>query len=149
MQVSCWEFALDEEGEDGQDETTVRPWNHSDAVNPSDGMFVVRARFVLADGTPMTGYLTPPTDPEDGNLGTLQPIIITDAGQVLFWCGMISPSPESLEQSYSRLGKSTPEHVCPIAFEADVAIVGGPIRGEVPGFVVLEDYRTGRARTVR
>jgi hypothetical protein len=50
------EFASDEEG---QDEATVRPFDVSGALDRSDGMFVVRARFTLADGTQMLGY--PPT----------------------------------------------------------------------------------------
>ena len=51
-----WEFALDEEGEDGQDEATVRPWEGGEPLNPADGMFVVRATFELADGTRLVGY---------------------------------------------------------------------------------------------
>jgi hypothetical protein len=54
-----WEFALDEEGEEGQDEATVRPCQRCSDLHPLEGMFVVRASFVLADGTQMQGYLTP------------------------------------------------------------------------------------------
>ena len=39
-----WEFALDEEGQEGKDETTVRPYLLPDELDPSAGMFVVRAR---------------------------------------------------------------------------------------------------------
>ncbi len=55
-----WEFALDEEGEKGQDEAAVRPYGISGALDPSDGMFVVRAIFTLADGSRLQGCLTPP-----------------------------------------------------------------------------------------
>jgi hypothetical protein len=51
-----WEFALDEEGEEGQDEATVRPYEVTGALDPSDGMFVVRASFTLADDSKMQGY---------------------------------------------------------------------------------------------
>jgi len=71
-----WEFALDEEGEDGQDEATVRPYLLRRGLDLDAGMFVVRALFVLADGTIMTGYLTPPVQ-GDAGLGTLQPVIVT------------------------------------------------------------------------
>jgi hypothetical protein len=84
---SIWEFALDEEGVEGQDETTVRPYAADGLLDSSAGMFVVRARFVLADGTLMSGYLTPPVQGQAG-LSTFQPIIITPDGQVVFWCGM-------------------------------------------------------------
>ena len=78
-----WEFALDEEGEEGQDEATVRPFERSLPLDPGDGMFVVRARFRLADGTPLLGYLTPPVQ-ADSSLATIQPIIVTPKGQVIF-----------------------------------------------------------------
>ena len=132
-----WEFALDEEGEPDQDETTVRPYPCPGALAPADGMFVVRARFQLADGTTMSGYVTPPVQDDDG-LGTLQPIIVTAAGQVAFWHGMHVPTPEEIGESYRRLGKSSPDQVFPIRFESVVEIVGGAVRGELPGFLVLE-----------
>src|SRR2546426_6168227 len=82
-----WEFALDEEGEEGQDEATVRPYEVSQALDPSHGMFVVRASFTFADGSKMDGYLTPPVQGND-TPGTLQPVIVTTAGQVGLWCGI-------------------------------------------------------------
>ena len=144
---SVWEFALDEEGEEGQDEATVRPYRLNGALDPSEGMFVVRARFVLADGTLMQGYLTPPVQGES-SLGTLQPIILTPHGQVSFWCGIIAPEPGDITASYAHLGKSSPSQVFPLRFEADVPLVGGALRGEVPGFIVLEDISSRRTRVV-
>src|SRR5580765_5204572 len=76
-----WEFALDEEGAEGQDEATVRPYEISGPIDPAEGMFIIRAAFILRDGTKMVGYLTPPFQ-GDGTLGTLQPVIITKDGQV-------------------------------------------------------------------
>ncbi|HYN10338.1 MAG TPA: hypothetical protein VES67_23325 [Vicinamibacterales bacterium] len=142
-----WEFALDEEGEPDQDETTVRPYSRPGAP-PVDGMFVVRARFQLADGTTMSGYLTPPVQGDDG-LGTLQPIILTPDGQVAFWHGMRAPTPDEIGESYRRLGKSSPDQVFPIRFESEVEIVGGPVRGELPGFLVLEGTHPHEIRVLR
>jgi hypothetical protein len=34
----CWEFALDEEGQAGQDEATVRPIMQGGPVDPANGM---------------------------------------------------------------------------------------------------------------
>jgi hypothetical protein len=143
-----WEFALDEEDLEGQDETTVRPWSDSGPVDPSAGMFVVRARFVLADGTAMTGYLTPTVEDVD-RLASIQPIIVTDEGQVLFWCGIMSPSADDLARNYRRLGKHSPAQVFPIRFHADVAIAGGSVEGEIPAFIVLEDFTTAKTRNVK
>ena len=141
-----WEFALDEEGEVGQDEATVRPSEFSGALDPSGDMFIVRASFTLADGSEMQGYLTPPVQ-GDESLGTLQPIIVTAHGQVGFWRGIMSPSPEHLAQSYRWLGRDA-KSVFPLRFESQVEVVGGPIRGSLAGFMVLEDMATGKIKTV-
>jgi hypothetical protein len=142
-----WEYALDEEGEEGQDEATVRPYEPNGLVDPADGMFVVRAHLVLADGSRLSGYLTPPP-PGDSSLGSIQPQAVAATGHVPFWCGVITPDPTTIAAAYARLGKSQASEVFPITFASDVPLVGGPIAGEVPGFVVLEDFRTNQTRVV-
>jgi len=109
-------------------------------------MFVVRAVFTLADGSKMQGYVTPPGR-GDANIGNLQPIIVTGRGQIHFWCGTAVPSAKRLAQSYESFGKDA-KHVFPVQFESDVELAGGPLRGSVPGFLVLEDFQTRRTRTV-
>jgi len=141
-----WEFRLDEEGK-GQDESTVQPYTASGPLDPADRMFVVRAVFTLVDGSRMRGYLTPPVQ-GDASLGILQPIIVADLGQVRFWCGTAAPGPKRLARSYELLGKEA-ERVFPLQFESDVNLAGGPVRGCVPGFLVLEDFQTRRTRMVR
>jgi hypothetical protein len=145
---AVWEFALDEEGEAGQDEATVRPCQPTGALDPSDGMFVVRARLKLADGTQVRGYLTPPVQ-GDSDIGTIQPAVVVEGGQVSFWCGTLAPEPSQVAASYARLGKSSASEVFPVRFESDVELVGGPVAGELPGFLVLEDFRTMRTRVVK
>lgn len=140
-----WEFRLDEEGQD-QDESTVQPHTASGPLDPAERMFVVRAVFTLADGARMQGYLTPPGQ-GDAGLGTLQPIIVTDLGQVRFWCGTAAPGPKRLAQSYELLGKDA-KRVFPVQFESDVELAGGPVQGTLPGFLVLEDFQTRRTRMV-
>jgi hypothetical protein len=139
-----WAFALDEEGEEGQDEATVRPVECHE-VAASEGGAIVRARFELADGTQMQGYLTPPAQ-GDTSLGAVQPIIIAGGGQVIFWCGVLAPDAERISNNYKRLGKHSATEVFPISFGSDYPVKGGPIRGAIPGFLVLEDWRSGRFR---
>jgi hypothetical protein len=110
-------------------------------------MFVVRAHLTLSDGTRMRGYLTPPVQ-GDSSLGSIQPIAVTPDGQVLFWCGMIVPEPRYISESYQRLGKSSAAQVFPIQFASDVQLVGGPVVGELPGFLFLEDFQTMRTRVL-
>lgn len=138
-----WEFALDEEGEEGQDEATVRPWEGTEPLNPADGMFVVRAAFTLADGSRFMGYLTPPVQ-GDRSVGTIQPIIVTPKGQVMFWCGAIAPSAEVIRNAYATLGREATA-TFPCRYSSEVSLVGGPIAGTVNGFL---HFRSFSDRTV-
>jgi hypothetical protein len=141
-----WEFRLDYESEEKQNESTVRPHRASGPLNPTDRMFVVRAIFTLADGSKMTGYLTPPARDQAG-VDTLQPIIVTDRGQVRFWCGTTAPDARRMARGYELLGRDA-TNVFPLRFESDVELAGGPARGSVPGFLVLEDFQTWTTRAV-
>jgi len=133
----AWEFALDEEGEEGQDEATVRPYAVSGALDPADGMFVVAARFMLSDGSRMQGYLTPPVR-VNFSFGIIQPHIVTSNGQVSFWFGIETPDDASLRGYYDLLGRQAPS-VFPMRYQSAIEIVGGPVVGTVTGFGYLED----------
>jgi hypothetical protein len=109
-------------------------------------MFVVRAVFTLADGSRLQGYLTPPVQGDSG-IGTLQPIVVTEQGQVGFWCGIIVPDSVHLTSCYELLGRDA-GRVFPIRFESAVDLVGGKVAGSVLGFLVLEDFQTQRTRTL-
>jgi hypothetical protein len=133
-----WEHALDEEGTEGQDEATVRPYEVAPPLDSTQGMFVARARFTLADGTQHVGYLTPPVQ-GDASIATLQPVIVSPRGQVMFWYGVMPPPPEALRDAYAKLEKSAAQ-VFPLRFESDVAIAGGPVRGQLDGFVRFRSF---------
>jgi hypothetical protein len=128
-----WEFALDEEGEEGQDEATVRPWAGDEPLDPAAGMFVVRAIFELADGTTLGGYLTPLVEGST-SIGTIQPIVVTDQGQVNFWCGAMAPSAEGIRSQYAKIGRPS-SSVFPCRYTSDVRIVGGSVTGSINGFM--------------
>lgn len=140
-----WEFKLDEGGK-GQDESSVCPCTTSGPLDAAERMFVVRAVFTLADGSTMHGYCSPPLRGDD-SIGMVQPIIVTECGQVRFWCGTAAPDAKRLARNYAWLGKDV-DCVFPMQFKSDAEWVGRPITGRVAGFLVLEDFRTRRVRTV-
>jgi hypothetical protein len=140
----AWEFALDEEGEDGQDEATVRPHPAKPPIDPGDGMSIVRASFILADGTKLSGYLTPPIQDWRDRIGTIQPTIVTNVGQVPFWFGLYAPPDEELVRLLQMLGKRKNE-VFPVSFCSEVEIVGGEISGTISGFL-FGDPESARLR---
>ncbi len=142
-QVAVWEFALDEEGEPGQDEATVKPRPDLDAgVEPDEGLFVVRAEFKAAGGATFAGFVTP--DP-DGDLGAVQPTVVTGEGHVPFWFGMVEPQPEAIEKSYATLAVERSE-LFPLTFRTAVPVSDAPMEGEVPGFLYLDE--SGKPREV-
>ena len=133
-----WEFALGEEGDEGQDEATVCPWEGSEPLDPGDGMFVVRAQIVFADGTQNLGYLTPPVQ-GDASVATIQPIVLTAKGQVPFWYGVMPPSGESIRSAYEKFGRDA-STVFPTRYSSAVKLVGGPITGTMNGFMHFRSF---------
>ena len=129
-----WEFTHGEEDEEGQDEATVRPVAESVSLDSQKVMCVAAARFALADGTTMHGFLSP-SAPEDTDLGHLQPTIIVDQRHVSFWFGIVQPTQEIIEQAYKALGKRQ-GHVFPISFTLTVP-TRSPLIGSIPGFLSL------------
>jgi len=138
---SIWEFALDEEGEEGQDEATVRPRPDLRRADPGEGMFVIRAEFVTADGTRFDGFVSPH---EEASVAYTQPTIVTNAGQVNFWFGLIAPGPGGVEGAYRTLGKSAAE-LFPVRYRALVEHGGAVLAGELPAFL---HYRSRADTTV-
>jgi hypothetical protein len=144
-----WEHCLDEEGEPGQDEATVRPYDTGGKpLEEGGGMLVVRATLTLANGTRFPGlvYFTPELPPgmgmSYGPLANLQPQIITPLGQVMFWYGALAPTHEALAEAHRRLGVR-PGEVFPVRYVSDVPLATGPLQGEIPGFQYIAEKRKG------
>ena len=133
-----WEYAVDEEGLPGQDETTVRPAARRLPLDVEPGK-IIRATARLADGTELIGYIAPLSD----GLGVddVQPVIVCQAGQVGFWFGAIRPGREELDRCYAMLGKRAAE-VFPLSFIPSVPLVRGGSSCVVDGFCYLENGQT-------
>ena len=149
-----WEFALDEEGEAGQDEATVRPIMQGGPVDPANGMCIIKAEFALRDGTIFTGFLTPPLpnmpsifrfEGDDGSSQT-QPSIVTDNGHVMFWYGLLKPNSEGIAENYKILGGKTSTEVFPKRYRSVVNVATSPVQGEIRGFMYVEKVKSGFLR---
>ena len=136
-----WEFALDEEGLDGQDEETVRPQPDIARVDPRAGVFVVRAEFVAADGTAFEGFISPD---ERRHVAYVQPTIVADGRHIRFWFGIVAPAPAVLEASYRVLGKTPPE-LFPVRYHSLVDTTDGDVAGTLDGFL---HYAAGCTRKI-
>jgi hypothetical protein len=147
-QFPVWEHALDEETEEGQDEATVRPHEYIPPLDPAEGMFAVRTQFTLADGTEVMGYVTPQPPgldelfPDTHPLAGLQPVIVLDKGQVMFWHGIMAPDSENISSMYEMLGKTEGE-IFPLSYQTDVELKHGQVQGTITGFLYIAEEKKG------
>jgi hypothetical protein len=127
-----WEFAGDEEGIEGQDETTVRPYLGALPAERAYGL-LSRADFTSADGRHHIGYVdASPGEGED--IEASLPVIVCDAGQVGFWYGAIIPSELELSENHSKLG-STDNQLFPVKYRSSDGALTEPIEGVITAFM--------------
>lgn len=73
-------------------------------------MFLVRASLRLADGTTLSGFITPQQSQENAgkpDLGLIQPQLFLPSGKrVPFWFGIMTPPKELITEMYASLGKT-------------------------------------------
>ena len=139
-----WEHCLDEEGLEGQDEATVRPFDAQGKPLEYEGMLVVRATLTLANGTRFPGYVyyVPDDGQRYGRLADLQPQAITPLGQVMFWYGALMPTKEILDDAYRKLGADA-KGVFPVRYASEVPLATGTIEGEIAGFHYIATKKKG------
>jgi hypothetical protein len=118
------------------DEETFRPWTGDLPASASDGMLLVRANFLLRDGSELTGFATPTFEPND--LGAMQPQVFVDHRVIGFWGGMFGIPQEHRVAFYSALGKAAAK-VFPIKFEVDPKLADGICSGTIEGFYRIPD----------
>jgi hypothetical protein len=116
------------------DEETFRPWGGTLPLEAeSDGLFLVRATFTLADGTVLPGFLTPePAQPTGflarllrprakltGAAGLLQAEVFLPSGRTeQFYDGLIERPISARAALFAELGKSAGA-VFPVRVDAD------------------------------
>ncbi len=132
--TSIWEFCLDEEAEEGQDETTIKPRPDLTIADQSEGMYIVKTEFIADNGKKYLGFSTPS---ENFDLGIIQPTIVIENGkQIGLWCGAFKPSKDELSEYYKDLHTSA-ENLFPLKFRSDVKTKNMKTMGSVEGFVYI------------
>jgi hypothetical protein len=136
--IQCHVVDYDEPWHEETDEETFRPRTGPLPADPTEGMLLARAAFVLADGSRHEGFLTPavPGDPME-LLGIMQPqIFLPTGGLGAFWEGIVARTPAAHAAFYDALGKTARE-VFPIDCFADPALVGGVTQATLRGFYAM------------
>ena len=142
--VHCHVVDYDEPWYDETDEETFRPWGGELPVDPADGIFLVRASFLTADGTRLSGFVTPTPEDSSGDaaLGTIQPQMFLPSGErVAFWLGMFGKPTKAAEALYAALRKTAAD-VFPVQFVADALLARRTVSGAVEGFYIVPDGST-------
>jgi len=125
-----WEFCPDEVGMPGQDEATVKPRPDLTVADPGIGLTVAYTVFVASDGTQFLGYCY---TCNENDLSLIQPVIVTNHGQVAFWFGMIEPTRAQLDEAYAKLKKDKAA-LFPLRFQS--SFVGNAVQsGTIPAFL--------------
>lgn len=140
-------YALDEEGDDGQDECTVRPLDVG-ALPSEEGQVIVQAVFFFSNGRIRPGCVTLNSgDDPSGH----QPVVFLDKKRVLhFYNGALKPVKAEVRAFRKALGK-----VCDspgtIRYVSTVLTTEGrPLAfGELNGLYWMADWRTQELRIAR
>src|SRR5437660_2863671 len=114
-----WEYASDEEGVAGRDETWVRPVDTS--VVPKRSYTHVAADFTAACGKQFAGFVTVST--LDGPADVCQGVILHDGGYLFISNPEASGFLESRESLLTALHMTEPE-LFPLKFRLRVAVAG-------------------------
>jgi hypothetical protein len=114
-----WEYADDEEGVDGRDETWVRPIDT--AIVPKRSYTHVVADFTAACGKPFAGFVTVST--LDGPPDVCQGVILHRREYLFVSNPEAFDSKESRKRLLSALRLTEPE-VFPLSFRLRVAVAG-------------------------
>lgn len=127
-----WEFAIDEEGEEGQDETTLKPRLDLTLPDPSEGLLIVECEFEAKSGKKFRGVCSPSFD---DSLNSIQPYILADNQFINFWFGIMQPDKGTKDGIY-RVLNETPDTLFPLTFQSKLTMADGSrISGQIDGFM--------------
>lgn len=130
--ASVWEFAIDEEGEDDQDETTLKPRYDINSADASEGLLIVQCKFTTKSGKTFSGLCSPSFE---DSLSSIQPYILVDNDFIMFWFGIMQPNNQTKKKVYDTLHE-TSETLFPIKFESVLTKPDGQkISGQINGFM--------------
>lgn len=131
--VNCHTIDYDEPWYDGTDEETFRPWTGELPVDPSAGMFLVRAAFQTADGHEFAGFVTPAPADQNDDLGLIQPYLAAAGRFFGFWGGMPGIQAQEKKAFYAALGV-TADQVFPVRFSCSPQLTTNGCSGSIAGF---------------
>ena len=143
--ISCHIADYDEPWYDETDEETFRPRTGPLPAEATEGMLLARADFVLADGSRLSGFLSPAVEGDPTELlGLMQPQVFLPGGTLgAFWEGRFGRDEPAHLAFYQALGK-TPDDVFPMKCSVPDGLVIGISQSVLRGFYTIPDGKTVR-----
>ncbi len=108
------------------DDALVSPAERVSLGSADEEVFLAATEFTLHDGSRHPGFCFPV---DDTGVDYLQPVIVTEAGQVRFWFEGPVPA-ESLERQWTLLGRD-PRAIFPVSFRCLVPVDGRDVTGVI------------------
>lgn len=140
---ACWEYASDEEGQESEDECTVRPLALSELANATHQVFV-QAAFFFPNGRVRLGLVTLNAGDEPSGH---QPALFGTDGLFAFYRGAIEPKRSEVKRFVAAIKKISP---CPFPVRYVSALFGStgePLAtGTLDGLYWLVNWQTGELR---
>jgi hypothetical protein len=142
MQYPVWEYTLDEEVVQDQNEKTLRPLSNVAPPSRDNVYFLVRAIFTLVNRTTQVGFIKPIKKGDDKLMlpllpYDLNPVIVTERGHVHFCYGVFKPDEATISRNYELLGYDS-ENIFPIKFRSDIEVGNSYAEGVLNGFLYFD-----------
>jgi len=129
--IGCHVADYDEPWFDDTDEETFRPWLGERPVDQSDETLLVRADAKLADGSKLSGFLTPSVDPSD--VSSSHPHAFVGERAFGFWSGVLDTATRDASAFQQAVGSDV-ARILPITFTVDDDVVTGGLTVIVEGW---------------
>src|SRR6266496_2478958 len=108
------------------EEALVEPTSRATLTETERETFLALTEFVLCNGQKHIGFCSPV---DDSGLDYVQPVIVTNQGQISFWFDE-PPAHGVIAEQWARLGLAEGD-VFPIKYECLVPVDGRTVRGTI------------------
>lgn len=136
--IGCHVADYDAPWHDDTDEETFRPWLGTRPIDQSDETLLVRAEVKMADGSKLSGFLTPSVDPSD--VSSSQPHVFVGERAFGFWSGILDTATEDASAFQQAIGSDIAQ-ILPINFTVDEDVV-------IDGLTVIVESWSSQAGVV-
>ena len=121
----------------------IEPWPGKTPIKPQSGVYYVKAKFTLANGTKYDGVLSPRRKSDltrsDVDVRTLSPFMwLNDGTRFYFWINLREPQQQMSAQEMREKLKKDPKDVFPVRCAAEPGLTKGKKSIKLKGVYYLD-----------